>query len=83
LADGIALLRQWAVPPLHDFWPDDMSLLDSKGINHHRLIGHGQITDAYLLAIAVRRGGRLVTMNRRITIDAVKGATPEHLVIIV
>jgi predicted nucleic acid-binding protein len=45
-----------------------------------RILGPGQITDVYLLALAVRHGGRLVTFDRGVPIAAVKGAKPEHLV---
>jgi hypothetical protein len=31
-----------------------------------RLLGHQQITDAYLLGLALRRGGRLATLGRRV-----------------
>src|SRR6266478_5885304 len=54
----------------HVFWPGDISLLD------------GQLTDIYLLALAVKHGGRLVTFDRAIPMAAVRGARPEHLVVI-
>jgi hypothetical protein len=46
------------------------------------LHGHNQITDAYLLALAVRHRGTLVTLDRAITLDAVHGAKPQHLIIV-
>lgn len=64
----------------HVFWPDSISIADGKIFNHARILGHRQITDAYLLALAVRNGGRLVTFDRSMTVDMVKGATPENLV---
>jgi toxin-antitoxin system PIN domain toxin len=79
LADALALLRQWAVPPQHAFWPDDLSLLDPECIDHRHLLGHRQITDAYLLALAVKHGGRLVTLDRGVSLQAAPGAGPEHL----
>jgi hypothetical protein len=30
------------------------------------LLGHQQVTDAYLLGLAIRHGGRLATMDQRI-----------------
>jgi predicted nucleic acid-binding protein len=71
------------VPPHHKFWPDDLSLLDGAVIDHGRIFGPRQITDVYLLALAVRHGGRLVTMDRGIASHAVRGAGPEHLAVIV
>jgi predicted nucleic acid-binding protein len=59
-----------------------VSLLDSGRIDESRVHGASQLTDLYLLALAVSRGGRLVTFDQRITSTAVLGARPEHLVVI-
>ncbi len=64
----------------HAFWPDDLSLTDTAIFDWDRLQGHQQITDAYLLALAVAHGGRLVTFDQRIQTGTVKGCRPEHLV---
>ncbi len=64
---------------LHAFWPDDVSLLDAKHIDPTRIHGANQITDTYLLALAVAHGGRLVTFDRAIVPDAVIGASGRHL----
>jgi uncharacterized protein len=39
-----------------------------------------QITDAYLLALALACEGRLVTLDRGISTDVVPGAQKKHLV---
>lgn len=62
------------------FWPDDISLTDSEVFNYAELLGPKQITDRYLLALAVRNNGRLVTFDQGIRPTAVIGATAEHLV---
>ena len=41
-----------------------------------------QITDTYLLALSVRHGGRLVTFDSGIALSAVKGAKPQHLLVL-
>ena len=41
-----------------------------------------QLTDLYLLALAVHRGGRLVTFDQRIAISAVPMAGAQHLVVL-
>ena len=82
LPDALRLLRNWAVPPLHEFWPDDVSLLDATRFDYGHLLGPKQITDVYLLALAVNHGGRLVTLDRGISFAAVKGADPTSLVTI-
>jgi len=76
------LLSAWIADPHHAFWPDDVSILNTQLFDHSRLLGHGQITDAYLLALAVKHGGRFVTLDRRVTLASVRGAQPEHLVVV-
>lgn len=66
----------------HVFWAADVSLLAVGLIDWQRLLGHRQVTDAYLLALAVRQQGRLVTFDQRIKVEVVLGAKPEHLQII-
>lgn len=55
------LLESISSLPRHEFWPDDISYLDmpSKGI-----IGHRQVTGAYLAALAQKHAGLLVTMDQ-------------------
>ncbi|WP_349258669.1 TA system VapC family ribonuclease toxin [Steroidobacter sp.] len=62
------------------FWPDDVSLTDAEVFSSGELLGPKQITDRYLLALAVRNNGRLVTFDQGIRPTAVVGATMEHLV---
>jgi hypothetical protein len=63
----------------HAFWPDDLSLRDAKRFDFTRLHGHRQITDAYLLALAVGHDGCLVTMDESVALGAVPGAARRHL----
>jgi hypothetical protein len=44
--------------------------------------GHRQLTDVYLLGLAVRHGGRLVTFDQSIPIASVRGATRASLEVI-
>jgi toxin-antitoxin system PIN domain toxin len=74
-------LRFAVAQPGHVFWPDDISLTDAALFDHSRILGPGQITDVYLLALAVKNGGQLVTFDRSIPIAAVRGAKPEHMVV--
>ena len=68
--------------PLHAFWPDDVSLLDFAAVNIEFIHGPKQLTDIYLLALAVKNGGRLISFDRKIPLSAVHRARAEHLVII-
>ena len=64
----------------HHFWPDSLSLLQPGTLNTTHLLGHRQLTDAYLLALAVHHQGRLVTLDGGLTVSAVQGAAASHLV---
>lgn len=64
----------------HEFWPDDVSLLDPGVVDRTRIHGPRQVTDVYLLALAVRRGGRFVTFDGSIPLAAAAGAARRHLV---
>lgn len=72
-----AVDAQW-----HEFWADDLSLLDAGLVRWSKVLGSRQITDCYLLALAVHRGGRLVTFDRRISPAAVQDAESRHLLLI-
>ena len=63
----------------HEFWPDDITLRDDTRIDFSRVQGHNQITDLYLLALAVEHGGRLVTFDQAIALSSVRGAAARHL----
>jgi uncharacterized protein len=75
-------LREAAAHQAHEYWPDDVSILDAESMDATRIHGPMQLTDIYLLALAVSRGGRLVTFDQGIPLAAVKGAQKKHLVIL-
>ena len=66
----------------HAFWSEEISLLDPLQFQHGHIHSARQLTDLYLLALAVKHQGRLVTLDQRIPISAVRNATPEHLVVL-
>lgn len=66
----------------HEFWPDEISLRDEGLFDVAAVRGHRQLTDVYLLGLAVTRGGRLITFDRAIPVGAVKGATRQSLEVI-
>ncbi len=45
----------------HEFWPDDVEYLQ---VNFDGVVGHRQVTDAYLAQLARRHEGRLATFDR-------------------
>ena len=66
------LLSKFLKHPGHVFWPDDISLLDREKVDVSRLSTAGQVTDSYLLALAIAHGGQLATLDRRLETDAVR-----------
>ena len=82
LSEAFRLLCEATEADDHAFWPDDISLLDHQHINRERILGPQQLTDIYLLALAVKHDGRLVTFDRAIPVNAVRGAKPHHVVVI-
>jgi uncharacterized protein len=81
-AEAIAALRTGLDQPDHKFWPDDISIVDDTIFDHGYILGPNQITDVYLLGLAVRNGGRLVTFDRGLPLKAVRGAEPRHVVVL-
>jgi predicted nucleic acid-binding protein len=65
----------------HEFWPDDLTLRLAP-IDWSRVLGHNQLTDVYLLALAVSRGGCLTSLDHRIALSTVPAATSAHLKLI-
>jgi predicted nucleic acid-binding protein len=67
---------------MHAFWPDEVSLLNADDVDATRIHGPRQLTDIYLLALAVRHEGRLVTFDDGIPLTAVRNATTQRLLIL-
>lgn len=79
VAHAIDLLARATHTRYHEFWSCTVSILDSKVIDRSRLHSPKQVTDAYLLALAVAHDGRFVTFDQSIALTAVPGATKQHL----
>ena len=77
-----ARLRKFAGSGHHTYWPEAVSLTDTALFNLPAMAGHGQVTDVYLLGLAVKMKGCLATFDRGIPIEAVKGATTQALQVI-
>jgi toxin-antitoxin system PIN domain toxin len=78
----IERLAEASTSNFHEFWPDDISLLDAKVANCARIHGPRQITDAYLIALAVRHSGQFVTLDTAVSREAVMGAEKSHVVVL-
>jgi predicted nucleic acid-binding protein len=68
--------------PMHLFWPDSLPLLKIDQQFGSRIQGHNQITDAYLLALAMHHQGRMVTFDYRMASLAPKGSQEENALVI-
>jgi hypothetical protein len=75
-------LAEASASAYHEFWADDISLLDAKISISARIHGPRQITDLYLLGLAVRHHGQFVTFDASVAMDAIKGAEKKHLLIL-
>src|SRR5580704_4194991 len=78
-ADIAARLREATEAPFHQYWSDTHGLLNASLVDWQYVHGAIQVTDAYLLGLAVHHGGRLVTFDHSVPRRAVPGADPEHL----
>ncbi len=79
IADGLKALAE---EKDHEFWPDEVSMLDGTLVDFSRLHGHRQVTDAYLLGLAFRRGGALGSFDTAMPLTAVRGASRKHVLAI-
>jgi hypothetical protein len=64
--NALALLENNLKLPNHHFWAASISFAEAVKNVDRRLTGHGQVTDAYLLGLAINRTGKLATLDRGI-----------------
>ena len=76
----IERLAEASASTFHMFWPDDFSLLDAQAVDSARIHGPRQLTDLYLLALAVGHPGHFVTFDSSVSIEAVRRAEKKHIV---
>ena len=79
-AQVAARLAEAASTRHHLFVPSNASLLDAELFDTGQLLGHRQVTDAWLLGLAVVHGLRLVSFDGGLPMRAVRGATASHVV---
>ncbi|RME95161.1 MAG: PIN domain-containing protein [Verrucomicrobia bacterium] len=48
----------------HVFWQDDLPLAEAVAFAGERLLGHQQLTDAYLIGLAIHHRGLLATLDQ-------------------
>lgn len=67
--EAATLLRQWTRLKGHRFWTSPVA--DDPAI-YARVIGHQQVNDAWLVEVARRNSGRLVTLDPRLPAHALE-----------
>jgi len=65
--EAIALLSASLKHRYHRFWGDEISLAEAVEGFQGRLVGHRQVSDAYLLGLAIYKGGKFATLDRSVT----------------
>ena len=75
-------LREATQSHYHEFWADDVSLLDPRIADASRIHEPRQLTDLYLLALAVRQGGRFATFDASVPVNAIRGAEKRHILLL-
>jgi uncharacterized protein len=66
VVEAIDGLRMSLRDKAHQFWPDSISFLEAMQSIERPLTGHQQVTDAYLVALAINHKGKLATLDRGI-----------------
>lgn len=82
VADALERLQMFTESGDHHFWADSTSLRRSSGVNANLLEGHEAVLSAYLLLLTVQYGGRLVTFDDGVPVDAIRRAGPEQVVVL-
>jgi uncharacterized protein len=78
--EALALLDRITRLPGHGFWPDDLAVADAFA-SRTVPASHRQVTDGYLLALALAREGVLATLDRGIAVMA--RTCPEALELVI
>jgi toxin-antitoxin system PIN domain toxin len=63
--DAVTVLESFRAQPWHRFWPDAIPYTQ---VNLAAVIGHRQVTDAYLVALARHNGGQVATLDRGLAV---------------
>jgi uncharacterized protein len=64
---AVAVLAALVAQPSHHFLADDRGFVDNPLVPHDRLVGHRQVTDAHLIAIARAHSALVATFDQAMT----------------
>lgn len=62
--EATSLLSSNLKHEFHRFWTEDISFVEAIEPFRTRLVGHQQVSDAYLLGLAIHKKGTLATLDR-------------------
>ncbi len=82
IEDAVVRLRTFCTEREHVFWSDAVSIRERGRFQWDHVQGHRQLTDVYLLALAISNQGRLATFDSTISLKAIEGATKDKLELI-
>ena len=83
IVDVVDRLTEAAQDPSHEFWPDDFSLLYPEKVGWSHVLGSRQLTDVYLLGLAVQHKGRFVTLDSGVALPSIPSATKANLICVI
>jgi len=72
--NAVAVLAANLKLPGHHFWAASIAVTDALRAVEQRLVGHRQVTDAYLLGLAIQYRGKLATLDAGIAAWGPEGA---------
>jgi len=78
--EALQVLRRLTGLGQHLFWPHDLDFTGAAELPISLVMGHRQVTDAYLLGLAIRHRGALVTLDRSIH-DLLPAGSPHRPVV--
>ena len=78
-AQAVWALAEMAALPQHEYWPDSPEPLALATLQNPALVGHRQVTDAWLLGLAAQRGQRLATLDRGLVSYALAVGLSDHV----
>lgn len=75
--EAAMLLQQWTRLKGHHFWSSPAA---DDPVIYARALGHQQVNDAWLVEVARRNSGRLVTLDTRLPVHSLKAGVVEVIV---
>jgi uncharacterized protein len=76
-AIGILRALRIAFEKSHQFWPDDVSISDESVFHDALIAGARLVTNVYLLGLAARHRAKLISFDRALAWEAVRGGSAE------